>query len=188
MGDNPSESGPEGGESVLYDGHGGRRMGPEMRDRRRKGFFFSDALKFSPRGQARAQRSAKVGAPGLVNFISAVAYPFCPSLPAAFTQRTVHLIAEPCTLTWAASRSSLFPRLQIEHKMPTKHGGKKFHVFRVKPCHKIRKPSQVFLLRPKRRVTHSPARVGPSCVGGWENFMTVFFKTERDLWSFLSPT
>ena len=85
LGDNPSESGPEGGESVLYDGHGGRRMGPEMRDRRRKGFFFSDALKFSPRGQARAQRSAKVGAPGLVNFITAVAYRFCLNLPAAFT-------------------------------------------------------------------------------------------------------
>ena len=176
MGDNPSESGPEGGESVLYDGHGGRRMGPEMRDRRRKGFFFSDALKFSPRGQARAQRSAKVGAPGLVNFINAVAYRFCPSLPAAFTQPTVHLIAEPCTLTWAASRSPLFPlRLQIGHKIPTKHGGKKFHVFRVKPCHKIRKPSQVFLLRPKRRVTHSLA----SCVGGWQNFTTVFFKQPR---------
>ena len=32
------------------------------------------------------QRSAKVGAPGLVNFIPAVAYHFCPRLPAAFTQ------------------------------------------------------------------------------------------------------
>ena len=32
------------------------------------------------------QRSAKVGAPGLVNFITAVAYHFCPCLPAAFTQ------------------------------------------------------------------------------------------------------
>ena len=32
------------------------------------------------------QRSAKIGAPGLVNFITAVAYHFCPSLPAAFTQ------------------------------------------------------------------------------------------------------
>ena len=140
-------------------------------------------------GHIHVQISAKVGAPGLVNFITAVAYHICPSLPAAFTQPGVHLIAEPCTLTWAASRSPLFPlRLQIEHKIPTKHGGKKFHVFRVKPCHKIRKPSQVFLLRPKRRVTHSPARVGASCVGGWQNFMTVFFKTERDLWSFLSPT
>ena len=31
------------------------------------------------------QRSAKVGAPGLVNFNTAVAYHFCPSLPAVFT-------------------------------------------------------------------------------------------------------
>ena len=31
------------------------------------------------------QRSAKVGAPGLVNFIYAVAYHICPSLPAAST-------------------------------------------------------------------------------------------------------
>ena len=34
----------------------------------------------------QVQRSDKVGAPGLVNFISAVANHFCPSLPAAFTQ------------------------------------------------------------------------------------------------------
>ena len=32
------------------------------------------------------QRSANVGAPGLVTSITAVAYHFCPSLPAAFTQ------------------------------------------------------------------------------------------------------
>ena len=43
------------------------------------------------------QRSAKVGDPGLVNFITAVAYHFCPSLPAAFTQPGVHLSADPCS-------------------------------------------------------------------------------------------
>ena len=32
------------------------------------------------------QRSAKVGAPGLVNFTIAVAYHFCPGLPAEFRQ------------------------------------------------------------------------------------------------------
>ena len=32
------------------------------------------------------QRSAKVGAPGLVNFTTALAYHFCPSLPAAIMQ------------------------------------------------------------------------------------------------------
>ena len=36
--------------------------------------------------QDPVQRSAKVGAPRLVNFITAVAYHFYPSLPAAFTQ------------------------------------------------------------------------------------------------------
>ena len=32
------------------------------------------------------QRSSEVGAPGLVMIITAVAYHFCPSLPAAFAQ------------------------------------------------------------------------------------------------------
>ena len=34
----------------------------------------------------RVQRLAKVGAPGLVNSIPAVAYHLCPNLPAAFTR------------------------------------------------------------------------------------------------------
>ena len=43
------------------------------------------------------QRSAKVGAPGSVNFITAVAYYFCPSLPAAFTQPVSLTLAVLCT-------------------------------------------------------------------------------------------
>ena len=35
---------------------------------------------------------------GLVKFIPAVAYRFCPTLPAAFTQPGARLLAEPCTL------------------------------------------------------------------------------------------
>ena len=42
------------------------------------------------------QRSAKVGAPGLVNIITAVAYHFCPSLPAAFTQPGASTLADLC--------------------------------------------------------------------------------------------
>ena len=43
------------------------------------------------------QRSAKVGAPGLVNFITAVAHHFCPSLPAAFTEPGASTLADLCT-------------------------------------------------------------------------------------------
>ena len=48
-------------------------------------------------GEATVQRSAKVGAPGLVNFITAVAYHFCPTLPAAFTQHGALPLANFCT-------------------------------------------------------------------------------------------
>ena len=44
------------------------------------------------------QGSAKVGAPGLTNFVTAVAYHFCPSLPAAFTQPGASILADFCTL------------------------------------------------------------------------------------------
>ena len=37
-----------------------------------------------------------LGAPGLVNFITAVAYHFCPSLPAAFTQPGALTLADLC--------------------------------------------------------------------------------------------
>ena len=43
---------------------------------------------------ANVQRSAKVGGPGLVNFITAVAYHICPSLPAAFTQPDESTLAD----------------------------------------------------------------------------------------------
>ena len=42
------------------------------------------------------QGSAKRLWPGLVNFITAVAYHFCLSLPAAFTQPGRSLLADPC--------------------------------------------------------------------------------------------
>ena len=35
--------------------------------------------------------------PGLVNFVTAVAYLFCLALPTAFTQPGVHLLPGPCT-------------------------------------------------------------------------------------------
>ena len=44
------------------------------------------------------QGSAKVGAPGLVNFITAVAYHFCPSLPEEFTQPGASTFADLCTM------------------------------------------------------------------------------------------
>ena len=47
--------------------------------------------------QLHIQRSAKVGAPGLGNFITAVAYHICPSLPAAFTQTDASTSANLCT-------------------------------------------------------------------------------------------
>ena len=42
------------------------------------------------------QSSAYRWAPGLVNFVHAVAYHFCLALPVAFTQPGVRLLAEPC--------------------------------------------------------------------------------------------
>ena len=47
---------------------------------------------------SQVQRLAKVGAPGLVNFITAVAYHFSPSLPAAFTQPGASTLADLCTI------------------------------------------------------------------------------------------
>ena len=42
------------------------------------------------------QRSAKVGVPGFMNFITAAAHHFCPSLPAAFTQPGASTLANAC--------------------------------------------------------------------------------------------
>ena len=52
------------------------------------------------------QGLAKVGALVLVNFITPVAYHFCPSLPAAaaFTQPEDHLLAELCRLGAVANQ------------------------------------------------------------------------------------
>ena len=43
------------------------------------------------------QRWAEVGAPGLVNFFTAVAYHICPSLPAPFTQPGASTLTDLCT-------------------------------------------------------------------------------------------
>ena len=48
------------------------------------------------------QRSAKVGAPGLLNFITVDAYHFCTSLPAAFTQPGAPTLADFCTAPYPA--------------------------------------------------------------------------------------
>ena len=40
--------------------------------------------------------SAKRWSPGLVNFVTDLAYHFCLALPAAFTQPGEHLLADPC--------------------------------------------------------------------------------------------
>ena len=57
--------------------------------------------KFTGRAMTFLQRSVyrarlKFGAPGLVNFVPAVAYHFCLALPAAVTQPGDFLLAEPC--------------------------------------------------------------------------------------------
>ena len=44
------------------------------------------------------QGLAKRRSPGLLNFITVVAYDFCLALPAAFMQPGAHLFAEPCRL------------------------------------------------------------------------------------------
>ena len=43
------------------------------------------------------QGSAKRWYQGLVNFVTALAYHFCLTLPEAFTQPADHLLAEPCS-------------------------------------------------------------------------------------------
>ena len=59
--------------------------------------------------------SAKVGAPGLVNFITAVAFHFCPSLPAALTQPGASTLANLCkwalSLYWSSSGLKKVPVL-----------------------------------------------------------------------------
>ena len=52
--------------------------------------------------------------PGLVNFVSAVAYHFCQALPAAFTQPGDHLLDEPCRYIIAFKASSPLLRHCLE--------------------------------------------------------------------------
>ena len=49
-----------------------------------------------PLSELKVQSSAKRLWPGLVNFVTAVAYHFCLSLPTAFTQPGRSPLAEPC--------------------------------------------------------------------------------------------
>ena len=71
---------------ILLDRFGGR--GNEL-----KAVIAHNAVTLFP----DVQRSAKVGAPGLVNFITALAYHFCPSLPAAIAQAGASISANLCT-------------------------------------------------------------------------------------------
>ena len=57
--------------------------------------------------------SAKRRSPGLVNFVTALAYHFCLALPAAFTQPGDHLLAEPCRLRRPLSPRPPSPSLSV---------------------------------------------------------------------------
>ena len=67
------------------------------------------------------QGSTNRRAPGLVNFVPALAYHFCFNLPAAFTQPGARLLVEPCTL-WGISIPSKINHLTWEpRKLCNKH-------------------------------------------------------------------
>ena len=59
-------------------------------------FFYSNIVEFNQECNQLLimLKSAKFGAPGLVNFVSAVAYHLCPSLPAALTQPGASTLAD----------------------------------------------------------------------------------------------
>ena len=59
------------------------------------------------------QSSAKRLRPGLGNFVSAVAYHSCLSLPAAFTQPGRSLLADPCTLIHGLLKYTLASALSL---------------------------------------------------------------------------
>ena len=60
--------------------------------------FLSARITVSRRQQAVVvQGSAKRRSPGLVTFVTALAYHFCPALPAAFTQPGKRSLEIPCT-------------------------------------------------------------------------------------------
>ena len=47
-------------------------------------------------------------APGLVNFVLALAYHFCLNLPAAFTQPRARLLVEPCIIPKFGVKMAIF--------------------------------------------------------------------------------
>ena len=61
-------------------------------------FVFNEAVFQKCSTTELLKGSAKRWSPGLVYFVTAVAYHFCLPLPAAFTQPGVHFLAEPCTM------------------------------------------------------------------------------------------
>ena len=56
---------------------------------------FRDVASCPPQA-VEVQGPTKSKSPGLVNFVTALAYLFCLALPAAFMQPGYHLLAEPC--------------------------------------------------------------------------------------------
>ena len=69
--------------------------------------------------QESVQGSAKSQAPGLVNFVPAVAYRICLSLPAALSQPGRSLLADPCILHSLANkgvRGQQSPKFCRRHK------------------------------------------------------------------------
>ena len=58
--------------------------------------IFTDKIPTGSSGFHSAKGSAKSWTPGLENFITAVAYHFCPSLPASFTQPGASTLADLC--------------------------------------------------------------------------------------------
>ena len=65
------------------------------------GFWLVEVELREFRTDAQIQGSAERWCPGLENFVTAVAYHFCQSLPAAFTQPGNYLLAELCS--WKAA-------------------------------------------------------------------------------------
>ena len=60
-----------------------------------KGQALRDDIKILGQVQGSTNRRA----PGLVNFVPALAYHFCLNLPAAFTQPGARLLVEPCSMS-----------------------------------------------------------------------------------------
>ena len=79
----------------LHDGHAAlRRNRADIRVRRRRGR--QNERQGADLTIVTVQRSAKVCAPGLVNFIPAVGYHFCLNLTAGFMQPGASTLADLC--------------------------------------------------------------------------------------------